>query len=109
VVTHEPPPAETVPKGASTITFVTEGVERAVERARAVAGDGVVGLSGASIAQQALAAGLVDEIRLHVAPVLLGDGVRLFAHLREAPIVLDDPEVIQGSRATHLRYRVQGR
>ena len=87
VVTHDVP--RKVPVGESTITFVTEGVESAVAQAKAVAGDGVVGLSGASIAQQAIMAGLVDELRLHVAPLLLGAGVRLFEQLGDEAIELE--------------------
>ena len=105
VVTHEPP--DEVPAGESTITFVTEGVEAAIGQAREAAGEGVVGLSGARVAQQAIRAGLVDELRLHVAPLLLGDGVRLFEHLGDEAVALELVEVIDSPRVTHLRYRVR--
>ena len=105
VVTHTPP--EDPPVGDSAMTVVTDGVAAAVTQAREAAGeDGVVGVSGASIAQQALDGGLVDELRLHVAPVLLGAGVRLFEAL-DRPIGLDLVEVIDGPGATHLRYSVR--
>jgi dihydrofolate reductase len=105
VVTHVPP--ANPPLGESRMTFVTDGVERAIHEAREAAGDGVVGVSGASIAQQALRLGLVDELRLHVAPILLGDGVRLFEHLGDEGIELDFLDVISGPGATHLRYAVR--
>jgi len=77
VVTHRP--HDVVVKGQTTFTFVTEGVERAVEQASVAAGDKRVHIrGGASIIQQALAAGLVDELFLHVAPVILNSGTRLF-------------------------------
>src|SRR5262245_58781970 len=108
IVTHQPPPDADVPKGDSTITFVTDGVASAIEQAKAAAKDGVVGVSGACIAMQALDAGVVDEIRLHVVPVLLGDGVRLFDHLAES-VELEPVEVREGPGATHLTYRVKRR
>ena len=104
VVTHVPPADP--PVGESRMTFVTDGVESAIRQAREAAGDGVVGVSGASISQQALQLGLVDEIRLHVAPILLGDGVRLFEHLGDA-IELELVSVIDGPGATHVRYAVR--
>ena len=79
ILTHNPPDPETVPKGGSRIVFVTDGVASAVEQAKAAAGDKDVRLGGASPCQ-ALAAGLVDEILINVAPYLLGSGVRLFDH-----------------------------
>ncbi|TFV86523.1 dihydrofolate reductase [Blastococcus sp. CT_GayMR20] len=104
VVTHRPP--RPAPAGPVEFVFVTEGVREAVQRARDAAGDRFATIGGgADIARQALAAGLVDEVQLHVVPVLLGDGVPLFertgAAARLAPIrVVDAPNV------THLRYRV---
>jgi dihydrofolate reductase len=104
VVTHRP--HDVVVRGETTFTFVTEGIERAVEQAIAAAGDKRVHImGGASIIQQALAAGLVDELFLHVAPVILNGGTRLFENL-EAPIQLERVEVIESRHATHLRYRV---
>ena len=103
VVTHRP--QEVVAKGETTFTFV-EGIEAAVEQAAGVAGDKLVHImGGASIIQQALAAGLVDELYLHVAPVILNGGTRLFEHL-DGSIQLERLEVIESHHATHLRYRV---
>ena len=86
---------------------MTDGVASAIEQAKAVAGDKWVSLSGANVAQQALALGLVDEIGIELAPVVLGRGIRFFDGL-DRPVLLDDPEVIEGERVTHLRYRVRG-
>lgn len=104
VVTHHP--RETVEKlGGTTFTFVTDGVEAAVERARAAAGDKDVAIAGGgSVIRQCLAAGLLDELSLHTAPVLLGGGVRLFEDA--APRQLEIADVTTGKLATHVRYRV---
>jgi dihydrofolate reductase len=91
--------------GGTTYTFVTDGIKAAVEQARAVAGDRDVLLAGGvSIAQQALAAGLVDEVRLHVPPVLVGRGTSLFGASRAG---LRCVEAVPGEGALHLRYEVQ--
>jgi dihydrofolate reductase len=91
--------------GGTSYTFVTGGIEAAVEQARAVAeGTDVLLAGGVSIAQQALDAGLADEAVLHVAPVLLGRGMRLFGTARAD---LRCIEAIQGEGAVHLRYQVQ--
>jgi dihydrofolate reductase len=104
VVTHRP--HDVVVKDKTTFTFVTEGVEHAIEQAIVAAGDKLVHImGGASIIQQALAAGLVDELFLHVAPVVLISGTRLFEHLG-GPIQLERAEVIESRDATHMRYRV---
>jgi dihydrofolate reductase len=88
--------------GGTSYTFVTDGIKSAVEQARAVAGDQDVLLAGGvSLAQQALAAGLVDEIRLHVSPVVAGRGLSLFG---PAQATLRCTEAIQGEGALHLRY-----
>ena len=93
-------------KPGSPFTFVTEGVERAVELAKQAAGEKYVDLMGASIVQQSLNAGLVDEIQIDLAPVLIGAGVRLFDHLGSGPIELDQLEAVKGNQVTHVRYRV---
>jgi dihydrofolate reductase len=104
VLTHRP--HDVVAMGRTTFTFVTEGIERAVVQAVAAAGDKRVHIiGGSSVVQQALAVGLVDELFLHVVPVLLGDGTRLFEHLG-GPVPLERVEVVESRRATHLRYRV---
>ncbi len=104
VVTHRSHDA--VVKGDTIFTFVTEGIESAIEQASAAAGDKLVHImGGAGIIQQALAAGQVDELFLHVAPVILNGGTRLFEQLG-GPIRLERAEVIESLHATHLRYRI---
>ena len=101
VVTHHPRSSET--KGGTPVTFVTEGVVAAIEHARAVAGGRNVHVAGgAQVVQQAMRAGLVDELRLHVAPVFLGDGVRLFDGVDSRLRVVD---VVNSPAVTHLTYR----
>jgi len=101
VVTHNAP-TKSYP---SVYTFVTDGVASAIEQAKAAAGDKIVGLHGATVMQQGLPLGLVDEIHVHVVPVLIGGGTRLF-DLLDGPIALDRTKVITNSGATHLQYRV---
>ena len=104
VVTHRA--HEVIVKQDTTFTFVTDGIMSAVAQAAVAAGDRVVHvMGGASIVQQALRAGLVDELFLHVAPVILGHGTPLFEHLG-GPIQLEQAEVVESKFATHLRYRV---
>jgi dihydrofolate reductase len=94
-------------EGGTTFTFVTDGVESAVEQARAAAGDKDVSIGGgASTAQQCLRAGLLDELQIHVAPLLLGGGIRLFEDLDAEGIELEATRVIDSPGVTHLRYRV---
>jgi dihydrofolate reductase len=90
----------------SPFTFVTDGVERAVEQAKAAAGGKDVAVGAASIAQQCIKAGLLDEIHVDLVPVLLGGGVRLFDHLGGGPIELEHTEVVEGAGVTHLTFRV---
>jgi dihydrofolate reductase len=92
-------------QGGTTYTFVTDGIRSALEQARAAAGDKDVAIAGgANVAQQYLAAGLVDELLLHVVPVLLGGGVRLFDD--QPPGTLERTRVLEGpSGVTHLQYR----
>ena len=104
VVTHSVP-EEWVYEG-SHYTFVTDGVERAVELAKEVAGDMDVAVGAASIAQQCIRAGLLDEVHVNLAPVLLGGGVRLFEHLGTPPIDLESTRVIEAPGVTHLTFRV---
>jgi dihydrofolate reductase len=104
VLTHNPPAPETI-RAPSVFTFVTDGIHRAVEQAKAAAGDKVVGVHGASAAQQCLAAGLLDEIQVHLAPVLLGSGTRLFEHLG-GQFQLERTKVVDTPNATHLRFKV---
>ena len=87
-------------------TFVTDGVESAVAQATTVAGDRNVGVGAASIAQQCLKAGLLDEIHVDLIPALLGDGVRLFEHLGIEPLDLEIAKVIDAPGVTHITYRI---
>jgi dihydrofolate reductase len=86
-------------------TFVTDGVASAIEQAKKAAGDKVVGLHGATVMQQALPLGLVDEIRVHVIPVLLGGGTALFGMLDSA-VELERTQARVTPAATHIGYRV---
>jgi dihydrofolate reductase len=104
VVTHEPPTdwpyADTAP-----FTFVTEGVAAAVEQAKAFAGDRDVAVTAGDIGGQALRLGLVDRVILNLVPAVFGTGVPFFGRgAVEAPMLFEDPRVVQGSRVTHLVY-----
>jgi dihydrofolate reductase len=101
VVTHNNPAASY----PSVFTFVTDGVASAVEQAKHAAGDKVVGLHGATVMQQALPLGLVDEIRVHVVPVLLGGGTPLFGSLGSS-VTLERISALATPAATHLAFRV---
>jgi dihydrofolate reductase len=104
VVTHTVP-QEWIYEG-SPFTFVTDGVESAVEQARGVAGDKDVAVGAASVVQQCIRAGLLDQIHVDLVPVLLGGGVRLFEHLGVGPIELESTRVVEGAGVTHLTFRV---
>jgi len=104
IVTHSVP-QEWVKEG-SPFTFVTDGVESAIRQAKKAAGDKDVVVCTASILQQCLKAGLLDEIYVDVAPILLGDGVRLFDHLGKVPVQLERIRTIAAPGVTHLGYRV---
>lgn len=107
VVTHALPTDWVATHPGAPFTFVTDGVAEAIEVARGIAGDRDIGLNAGSILSQALELGLVDEIVLDLAPVLLGGGTRFFDALTSAPILLDGPEITPGERITHLRYTVR--
>ena len=104
VLTHharEPVPMD----GGTTFHFVTDGIESALDQARAAAGDeDVLILGGASAIQQYLAAGLVDELRLHIAPMILGAGERLLENVGD--LKLEPIDVVASPAATHVNYRV---
>jgi len=104
VATHHVP--DGWPRPGSTVQFVTDGIESAVARAKSAAGPKSVGVHGAQTIQQCLDAGLLDEIHIDLAAVLLGAGVRLFDHLANTPVVLGNPTVVTGVGVTHLRYPV---
>jgi dihydrofolate reductase len=102
IVTHRPPDdADKVP-----FAFVTEGVEHAVELAKAAAGEKNVTLMGGDIVRQALTARLLDEIHLDLVPILLGEGVRLFGDLTTGPVELALTRVVDAPGVTHLSFRV---
>jgi len=103
IVTHRVP-QEWVNRDAP-FTFVTDGVESAVEQARRVAGNKNLAVGAASITQQCLRAGLLDEIHVDLVPVLLGEGVRLFEHFAE-PIELEQTRLIEAPGVTHVTFRV---
>lgn len=106
VVTHEkrdPLPMQ----GGTTYTFVTEGIETALELARTAAGEKNVGIwGGANLIRQYLQAGLLDEMHLHVIPILLGSGIRLFDGLNPDGITLEKVRSIETPAATHFRFEV---
>jgi dihydrofolate reductase len=94
-------------RGGTTFTFVTDGLESALEQTRAAAGDEDVRIAGgANVVQHFIEAGLLDELQIHLAPVLLGDGVRLFDRTGQEPVELEGTRVIDSPMVTHLRFRV---
>ncbi len=102
---HEREPLEK--EGGTTFTFVTDGIESALEQAKQAAGGEDVSLGGgADVAQQYLAAGLIDELDLNVVPVLLGGGTRLFDNLTRADVALEQVRAIEAPGVTHIKYRV---
>ena len=105
VLTHHAREPEEM-AGGTTFFFVTDGIEAAVERAREAAGDRDVTVAGgANAIQQALSAGLVDELQIHVAPILLGGGTRLFGEDTD-PVRLEATRVLASPRATHVKFDV---
>jgi dihydrofolate reductase len=105
VLTHQVPAGW--PRPGSTVHFVTDGLESAVRQAKAAAGGKAVAVHGADTIQQLLNAGLLDELQVDVAAVLLGSGVRLFDRLAATPARLGNPKVTAGVGVTHLRYPVR--
>ena len=103
---HEREPV--VKDGGTTFTFVTDGIESALRQAREAAGDRDVAIAGgADVAQQYLRAGMLDEMRIHVAPVLLGAGTRLFEDdMASALPRIERAKIVESPRAAHLTYRV---
>ena len=106
ILTHHPrEPVEM--EGGTTYHFVTDGIESALEQAREAAGGKDVMLwGGAQVINQYLAAGLLDELELHIVPVLLGGGARLFDNLGGAEIELEQVRAVEAPGVTHLKYRV---
>lgn len=103
ILTHrtDPPPASDV------YTFVTDGVDAVVARARAVAGDANIAVSGVATGRQLIQAGYVDELWIHVVPILFGGGMRLFDQLSGDHVELELVEGVPTPLATHLRYSVR--
>jgi dihydrofolate reductase len=106
ILTHHPrDPVEMA--GGTTFHFVTDGIESALEQAREAAGGKDVMLwGGAQVVNQYLAAGLLDELELHVVPLLLGDGARLFDNLGDAKVQLEQVRAVEAPGVSHLKYRV---
>ena len=106
IVTHHPrEPVEM--QGGTTYHFVTDGIERALERAKeSAAGQDVMLWGGAQIVNQYLAAGLLDELELHIVPLLLGGGARLFDNLGGAEIKLEQVRAVEAPGVTHIKYKV---
>jgi|HigsolmetaGSP12D_1036236.scaffolds.fasta_scaffold00446_20 dihydrofolate reductase len=105
VLSHDIP--ENVPLGGTVFNFVTEGVDVAIREAKEAAGDkDVYVMGGASVAQQCLRASLLDEIQVHIAPVLLTEGIRLFEHIGSDTIRLETIRILESHGTTHLRYRI---
>jgi dihydrofolate reductase len=105
VVTHQAPTNWDV--ADAPFTFVTDGVASAIEQARAFAGDRDVTVTAGDIGRQALDAGLVDEVAVDLAPVVLGTGIRFFGEIVNPPLMLENPSIVAGDRVTHLSYPVR--
>jgi dihydrofolate reductase len=107
VVSHRGPEGWDERHDPSLTTFVRDGVASAVAQAQAVAQEKSIAVSGPSIAQQCLDLGLLDQVRIELAPVVLGAGIPFFANLATTPVLFDNPTVIEGDRVTHLIYDVR--
>jgi dihydrofolate reductase len=106
VVTHEAP-SDWAHGHTGNAHFVTDGVESAIARAKEIAGEGTVGVAAGTIAGQALAAGLIDEVAIDLVPIVMGGGHRYFEDIDPADVRLGDPTVlIPARRVTHLRFPV---
>jgi dihydrofolate reductase len=102
VMTHEVREPET--KGVTRFTYVNGGVDEALALAKSVAGDKNIGIAGGNVCQQFIQAGKVDQITIHLVPVCLGGGVRLFDHIGGGPVELECTDVQQGNGVTHLTF-----
>lgn len=106
VVTHTVPQEWVDSHEGAPFTFVTDGLESAIEQAKAVARDKMVAIASPSIVQQCINAGLLDELNIDLIPVLLGDGIRLFDRLNAGLIELESISVSRTPGVTHLNFRV---
>jgi dihydrofolate reductase len=105
VITHRPTPP--LVKGPTVFTFVTDGIVSALSQAKAAADEqDICIMGGAAVAQQYLKAGLIDKLRIHIAPLLLGAGTRLFDNITTQPVELKTTRVLSSPFATHLRFDV---
>jgi dihydrofolate reductase len=104
VVTHRAP--ADWPHPDAPFTFVTDGLPSAIAQAQAFAQDRGVALTAGDLTGQAIAAGLVDEVSISLVPVVFGAGVRFFGDYADSPVLLGNPQVLEGDRVTHLHYRV---
>ena len=103
VVTHAPPTDWPFP--GAPFTFVTDGVASAIEQAKAFSGDRNVAVTAGNVGGQAMELGLVDDLVLDLVGVVLGSGVKYFGDYSGGTVLFEDPEIVQGDRVTHLRYR----
>lgn len=108
VVTHQTPKNWVDEHPGAPFTFVTDGVEAAIERAQEIAGDQVVSVAGGTIARQCMDLGLLDEVAIDLVPVVMGDGNRpFFGEISSQDVLLGNPTTcIQGDRVTHLVFPV---
>lgn len=106
ILTHHPPARHPKENDKLTITFVTDGIENAIRQAKASAGDKDVVVLGASTGQQALKAGLVDELQIAIAPILLGKGLRFFEHLDDLELELEKIKTVETGRQVEIWYKV---
>ena len=105
---HAPRPRSPGAEGGTTFHFVTDGIESALEQARDAAGGKDVSIAGgADVAQQYLAAGLIDELEIAIVPILLGGGTRLFENLGDAGLRLNQVQAIEAPGVVHLKYGVE--
>lgn len=106
ILTHVPPSRHPKENENLTITFITDGIENAIRQAKAAAGEKNVVVLGAGTGQQAVKAGLVDELQIGIAPVILGQGLRFFDHLEELEIELEKIRAIETAKQVEIWYKV---
>jgi dihydrofolate reductase len=105
VLSHRPT-EKVIKQGGTTYTFVTDGAEGALQQAKAAADNkDILVIGGANVIQQFIKAGWLDEIEIHLIPILLGEGIRLFDQL-DKPIELERIQVIEAPDVTHLKFRI---